>query len=113
VLSGRVLPYWPDSRYLELAPNNRARTRAKLLPAEIEAPFGSFTVPVALSASACVALERHRSRVGAEYNSEMIPRDHIEDSLRRTPNCRPSQRRVQFGFIAIVRRPGSSRSFRP
>jgi transposase len=43
----RVLPHWPDSRYLELAPNNWARTRAKLLPAELEAPFGSFTVPAA------------------------------------------------------------------
>src|SRR5262245_33496741 len=41
----RVLPYWPDSRYLELAPNNWARTRAKLLPAELDKPFGSFTVP--------------------------------------------------------------------
>ena len=41
----RVLPCWPDSRYLELAPNNWAVTRAKLLPAELEAPFGSFTVP--------------------------------------------------------------------
>jgi transposase len=41
----RVLPYWPDSRYLELAPNNWARTRAKLLPAELEKPFGAFTVP--------------------------------------------------------------------
>jgi hypothetical protein len=43
----RVLPCWPDSRYLELAPNNWARTRAKLLPDELEAPFGSFTVPPA------------------------------------------------------------------
>src|SRR5262245_55348264 len=34
----RVLPHWPDSRYLELAPNNWARTRAKLLPAELDAP---------------------------------------------------------------------------
>jgi transposase len=41
----RVLPFWPDSRYLELAPNNWARTRAKLLPVELDAPFGSFTVP--------------------------------------------------------------------
>jgi transposase len=41
----RVLPCWPDSRYLELAPNNWARTRAKLLPAELDAPFGSFTIP--------------------------------------------------------------------
>jgi transposase len=41
----RVLPYWPDSRYLELAPNHWAQTRAKLLPAELEKPFGSFTVP--------------------------------------------------------------------
>ncbi len=43
----RVLPYWPDSRYLELAPNKWALTRAKLLPAELDAPFGSFTVPAA------------------------------------------------------------------
>jgi transposase len=43
----RVLPYWPPSRYLELAPNNWARTRTKLLPAELEAPFGSFTTPAA------------------------------------------------------------------
>ena len=43
----RVLPYWPDSRYLDLAPNNWAGTRAKLLPAELDAPFGSFTVPAA------------------------------------------------------------------
>jgi hypothetical protein len=41
----RVLPYWPDSRYLELAPNHWARTRAKLVPAELDAPFGSFTIP--------------------------------------------------------------------
>ena len=43
----RVLPHWPDSRYLELAPNNWARTREKLLPAELDAPFGSFTIPAA------------------------------------------------------------------
>jgi hypothetical protein len=43
----RVLPYWLDSRYLELAPNNCARTRAKLLPAELDAPFGTFTIPAA------------------------------------------------------------------
>jgi len=43
----RVLPYWPESRYLELAPNNWAATRAKLLHAELEAPFGAFTVPAA------------------------------------------------------------------
>lgn len=43
----RVLPYWPDSRYLELAPNNWAHTRAKLLPVELDAPFGAFTIPAA------------------------------------------------------------------
>jgi hypothetical protein len=43
----RVLPHWPDSRYLELAPNNWARTRAKLLPSELDAPFGGFTIPAA------------------------------------------------------------------
>jgi hypothetical protein len=41
----RVLPYWPDSRYLELAPNHWAATRAKLLPAELDALFGAFTIP--------------------------------------------------------------------
>lgn len=43
----RVLPYWPDSRYLELAPNHWGATRAKLLPAELDAPFGVFTIPAA------------------------------------------------------------------
>ena len=43
----RVLPHWPGSRHLELAPNNWARTRAKLLPAELDAPFGAFTIPAA------------------------------------------------------------------
>lgn len=43
----RVLPYWPDSRYLELAPNHWGATRTKLLPAELDAPFGAFTIPAA------------------------------------------------------------------
>jgi transposase len=43
----RVLPYWPDSRYLELAPSRWAATRVRLLPAELEAPFGAFTIPAA------------------------------------------------------------------
>jgi hypothetical protein len=41
----RVLPYRPDSRYLELAPSRWAATRTQLLRAELEAPFGAFTIP--------------------------------------------------------------------
>jgi transposase len=43
----RVLPYWPKERYLELAPNHWAATRAKLRSDELKAPLCSFTVPAA------------------------------------------------------------------
>lgn len=43
----RVLPYWPNDRYLELAPNRWLATRAKLTPAELERPIGAFTIPAA------------------------------------------------------------------
>jgi transposase len=43
----RVLPSWPRERYLELAPNNWAATRAKLDPDELDAPLCSFTIPPA------------------------------------------------------------------
>jgi hypothetical protein len=43
----RVLPHWPRERYLELAPNNGAATRAKLDPEELDAPLCSFTIPPA------------------------------------------------------------------
>ena len=41
----RVLPYWPRDRYLELAPKYWLSTRAKLVPAELEAPISAITVP--------------------------------------------------------------------
>ncbi len=41
----RILPYWPKDRYIELAPNRWNDTRAKLLPAELEAPLSTITVP--------------------------------------------------------------------
>ncbi|MEI9940651.1 MAG: transposase [Pseudomonadota bacterium] len=43
----RILPYWPRDRYLELAPNNWAATRAKLDPDELNTPLCSFTIPAA------------------------------------------------------------------
>jgi transposase len=41
----RVLPYWPQGRYLELAPQRWAATRAKLRADELDAPLCSFTIP--------------------------------------------------------------------
>jgi transposase len=43
----RVLPYWPPTRYLELAPKFWPATRAKLRPEELDAPLCPFTVPPA------------------------------------------------------------------
>jgi transposase len=43
----RVLPYWPPQRYLELAPNRWAATRAKLRHDELAAHLSAFTIPVA------------------------------------------------------------------
>jgi hypothetical protein len=43
----RLLPYWPQERYLELAPHRWTATRAKLDPAEIERQLGAFTIPAA------------------------------------------------------------------
>jgi hypothetical protein len=44
----RVLPHWPEDRYLELAPLNFAATRARLVAEELEAELGPLTVPAAL-----------------------------------------------------------------
>jgi transposase len=41
----RVLPHWPRDRFLELAPKRWPDTRAKLVPAELEAELGPLTVP--------------------------------------------------------------------
>jgi transposase len=43
----RLLPYWPDERYLELAPKHWKTTRAKLRADELAAPLGAFTIPAA------------------------------------------------------------------
>ncbi|MCB9609005.1 MAG: transposase [Polyangiaceae bacterium] len=41
----RVLPCWPDDRYLELSPLFWAQTRARLDPDELAAEVGWITVP--------------------------------------------------------------------
>jgi hypothetical protein len=41
----RILPYWPRERHLELAPAHWARTRERLVAAELEAELGAITVP--------------------------------------------------------------------
>jgi transposase len=41
----RALPWWPRERYLELAPKNWARTRARLDEVEMRSPVGEVTVP--------------------------------------------------------------------
>jgi transposase len=46
----RVLPYWPDERYLELAPKHWAATRARLNPVELNAPLCDFQIPPPLAA---------------------------------------------------------------
>jgi transposase len=41
----RVMPYWPQSRYLELAPKYWNATRARLDPEELKLPLGHVSVP--------------------------------------------------------------------
>lgn len=41
----RVLPYWPQDRYLELAPQHWRATRARFDPVELERPLSHITVP--------------------------------------------------------------------
>jgi len=45
----RVLPVWPQTRLLELAPRYWARTRERLNPDELARPLGPITVPAPLS----------------------------------------------------------------
>jgi transposase len=45
----RVLPYWPQHRYLELAPKYRARTRATLDLQRLARPVGTIHVPDVVS----------------------------------------------------------------
>ncbi len=46
----RIMPLWPRDRYLELAPKYWARTRARLVPTELEKELGPITVPPAPTA---------------------------------------------------------------
>ena len=48
----RVLPHWPQNRFLELAPKSWAATRARLDAAELDAEVGDITVPPPLTAAA-------------------------------------------------------------
>ena len=41
----RVLPYWPDERYLELAPKHWSSTRSRLNADELAGPLSGFQVP--------------------------------------------------------------------
>lgn len=41
----RLLPYWPRTRYLELAPQFWRATRGRLNPEELDQPLSGFTVP--------------------------------------------------------------------
>lgn len=41
----RLLPIWPKSRLLELAPHAWAKTRASLEPAELAPEYGPITIP--------------------------------------------------------------------
>jgi transposase len=46
----RVLPHWPQERYLELAPKHWRATRARLNPLELEMPISGFEIPPAVEA---------------------------------------------------------------
>lgn len=41
----RVMPYWPNDRYIELSPKYWASTRVRLNDAEMKRPLGHITVP--------------------------------------------------------------------
>jgi hypothetical protein len=90
----RVLPYWPKERYLELAPNHWAATRAKLRSDELNAPLCSFTVPAREAQGPCTGwlgptdgfggalTTRGESRVGS-YRA-------FARSLTASPGCAPT-----------------------
>ncbi len=48
----RVLPHWPRERFIELAPQHWAVTRARLGAAELDAEVGDVTIPAQLTAAA-------------------------------------------------------------
>jgi len=43
----RILPYWPENRYLELAPKHWKATRSRLRPEELATPLSAFEIPPA------------------------------------------------------------------
>ena len=45
----RVMPYWPNDRYVELAPKYWTATRARLDPEEMKLPLGHVTAPPPLT----------------------------------------------------------------
>jgi len=47
----RVLPCWPDERYLELAPKQWLSTRARLNADELDMPLSGFQIPPLLASS--------------------------------------------------------------
>jgi transposase len=47
----RVLPHWPEDRYLELAPKYWRATRARLDPVELDLEIGWLTIPPPADAS--------------------------------------------------------------
>jgi len=48
----RVLPHWPQGRFLELAPKYWVATRARLNPLQLEAELGPLTIPSQLTPTA-------------------------------------------------------------
>src|SRR5581483_4817563 len=96
----RVMPYWPRARYLELAPRDWARTRARLDPNELALPLGPLTVPPPLPAeqqtpSDCRS-RLHRPyrahRKGTRRERPFVQRLHPRDALlapRSVPGTRP------------------------
>jgi hypothetical protein len=48
----RLLPFWPNDRYLELAPKYWAATRARLSAEELAAEVGTISVPAPLTNAA-------------------------------------------------------------
>ena len=46
----RVLPHWPQQRYLELAPKHWQATRSRLRPEELAAPLSEFEIPAEAAA---------------------------------------------------------------
>ena len=51
----RVLPYWPQGRFLELCPRDWSATRARLDLPELERELGPLTVPALPSSEQSVA----------------------------------------------------------